>query len=62
MPKYCVPIIFRGQDNFIVEAQSPEEATIMAERRFNNGDQPDEFGDEWQEIERVLTPEEMEIS
>lgn len=51
--KYEVAVVFRGQDNFIVEADSPEEARAKAKARFLAGDQPDELGNEWQEVERV---------
>lgn len=52
--KYYVPI---GQDNFIIEVESQEQAIELAKSRFNDGDSPDELGNEWQEIVRVGTVE-----
>ena len=57
MPRYVVPVVYRGMDNFIVEADSPAEAKELAEARFNDGEPADEFGNEWEEIERVGDPE-----
>ena len=51
--RYEVPIIYRGQASFIVEADSPTEAERKAVSRFNDGDQPHELGNEWESIERV---------
>lgn len=53
MPLYEVPIVFRGQDNFLVKADTPEQAADLAWLRFKNGDAPDELGNEWQEPEYV---------
>jgi len=57
MATYIVPIIFKGQDNFIVEAGSLREAEDKARSRFNDGDSPDKCGNEWQEIDRIGTIE-----
>lgn len=54
--KYEIPIIYRGQVNFIVEAESPEKALEIATQRFNNGDTPDVLGNEWEQIEMVKKP------
>ena len=51
--KFCVPIIYRGQSNFIVEADTPEEAEAKARTRYDNGDVGDELGNEWEEVERI---------
>lgn len=53
MGKYVVPIIYRGQDNFIVEADSVEQAQERAQLRFCDGQPADELGNEWEEIEKV---------
>ena len=50
---YEVPVIYRGQCNFIVTAESPEQAAELAEARFKGGMEPDLLGNEWEEIERV---------
>jgi hypothetical protein len=54
-----VPIIYHGQCNFIVEADSAEAAKKIAADRFNAGDSPTELGNEWEEIERVAEPEKV---
>ena len=51
--RYEVPIIYRGQCTFIVDADSPDEAKERAEAKFKGGDQPDEMGNEWEEVDRV---------
>lgn len=48
-----MPVVYRGQCNFIVRASSPEEAAQKAEFAFKNGDEPTEMGNEWEEFERV---------
>lgn len=51
MPKYEVPIVYRGQSNYIVEAATPEEAREKARLMFKNGEPPDELGNEWEDID-----------
>lgn len=53
MPRYEVPIVYRGQSNYIVEAADAQEAERIARAKFNGGDQSDELGNEWESIERV---------
>jgi hypothetical protein len=53
MPRFEVPIVYKGQCNFIVEASSIEEAENIAEEMFNNGDRPDKLGNEWEKIDRI---------
>jgi hypothetical protein len=53
MSKYEVPVVYRGQDNFIVEVENPREAEEIAIARFNNGDTPDILGTEWERIEYI---------
>lgn len=43
MSKYNVPIVFRGQANYIIEAASPAEAERIARARFNEGDKGDDY-------------------
>ena len=57
--KYCVPVIFKGQDNFVVLADSPEEARDKAEQAFKGGLPPTVCGNEWQEFEQTGIPEEL---
>jgi len=55
--KYVVPVIFRGQDSFLVEdARTHEEAQRLAGDLFRDGRKP---CDSWLEIEEVGTPEEV---
>lgn len=51
--KYEVPIVYRGQSNFIVEASSAEEAERIARERFELDAPADILGNEWEEVERV---------
>lgn len=52
MAKFEIPIVYRGQCNYIVEANTEAQAMTLANERFMNGDPPDELGNEWEEIER----------
>jgi len=51
--KFEVPIVYRGQSNYIVFALDKEGAERRARDRFDSGDKPDDLGNEWEEIERV---------
>jgi hypothetical protein len=53
MAKYEVPIIYVGLSNFIVEAETEEQAREKARLKFRGGEQPDVLGNEWEEIERI---------
>lgn len=55
MNKYEVAIVFKEQVNYIVEAENKEEAEEIAKARWENGEPPDDLGNEWAEIERVST-------
>ena len=57
--EYCIPIIYRGLDNFIVEADSLEQAKELAKAQFNNGEPPVICGNEWEEILEVKDGEEV---
>lgn len=59
MPKYEVPIVYKGQVNFIVAADSKEQADQIARDRFRNNDKADTLGNEWEEIDRVGEIEEL---
>ncbi len=58
--KYEVPVIYRGQCTFVVEADSPQEAKEKATVSFKGGVEPDTCGNEWEEIERVCEPQKMD--
>jgi hypothetical protein len=53
MCKYEVPIVYRGQCNYVIEAVSANDAEVKARAMFANGDAPDTLGNEWETIERV---------
>lgn len=57
--KYEVPVLYRGQCSFIVEAGSPTEAREVADARFKGGIAPDVLGNEWEEVDRIGEPREM---
>ncbi len=50
---YEVPVIYRGQCNYLVTAESPERAAELAEVCFKKGEEADVLGNEWEEIERI---------
>lgn len=53
MKKYEVPVIYRGQINYIVKANSKEEAEEIA-RVLYRGDTPgDTLGNEWEVIDKL---------
>lgn len=51
--RYEVPIVYQGQANFVVDAESPEEAIEKAKAKFKAGDSEDVLGNEWESIQRV---------
>ena len=59
MKKFVVKVVYHGTHNFLVEAENSEEATEKANEEYANGENPALLGDEWEEIERVHTPEEI---
>jgi hypothetical protein len=63
MAKYCVPIVYRGLSNFIVEAESFEQAKVMAREAFAHGKntaQEVPLGNEWEQIEKIGVVEEID--
>ena len=58
--KYAVPVLYRGQCNFLVEADTPEKAEEIAEQKFKNGDKQDTLGNEWEEVERTGRPQPLD--
>ncbi len=57
---FCVPIIARRQVNYIVDAESQQEANDKAMEMFREGEEPTTLGNEWEEIERVGVPTPVE--
>ena len=55
--KYEVPILYRGQANYIVEAETPDQAQKKAMKAFNNGDDADWLGNDMKAIEKVCKAE-----
>jgi hypothetical protein len=53
MKEYEVPVVYRGQVNYVVKAGSPQEAEAAARLRYSTGDSGDVLGNEWEEIEKV---------
>lgn len=51
--RYEVPIVYRGQSNYIVWADTKEEAERIARAMFNNNEPPTTLANEWETIERV---------
>ena len=49
---YEVPVVYRGQITYVVEAEDEEEAEGKADVLFNRGVKPEPLGNEWEEIER----------
>jgi hypothetical protein len=58
--KFCVPIVYKGLSNYVVEADTAEQARELAVAQFNNGEVTDLLGNEWESIEDVLDPEVVE--
>lgn len=51
--KYEVPIVYRGQLNYIIDAETPEQAVKIARNKFSNNDKEDILGVEYEEIVRI---------
>ena len=51
--KFCVPIVYSGLSNFIVEAESEADAVELARAKFNNGETPELLGNESENIESI---------
>jgi hypothetical protein len=50
-----VPIVYRGQCSYIVKSKTAKEAEDIAKARFNDGVEPDDLGNGWEEIEKIGT-------
>lgn len=53
MPIYEVAIVYRGQDNYLVDAKNKDEAGKIGEEKWRTSEKPDLLGNEWEEIERI---------
>jgi hypothetical protein len=60
VPKFCVPVIYSGLNNYIVTARSKLDARCKAEEAFNNGLDPDRCGNEYEGIETVGDAEKLQ--
>jgi hypothetical protein len=56
MPIWEVPIIYRGQLNYLVEAEDSVRAAEIARQQYHEGTAPTILGNEWEEIDHVITP------
>ena len=45
-----VPIVYRGQNNYIVEAETAEDAQQITEARYYNGDDGEQTQGEWMDL------------
>lgn len=54
MKKFCVPIVYKGLSNFIVEANSAGEAMEKAVEEFNNGAMPELLGNEYEVVDHAV--------
>jgi hypothetical protein len=59
MKKYEVCVLYSGQNNYIVEANSAEEAEEVARCRYGAGDNGESLGTEYEEIDRVAVKEDV---
>lgn len=53
MKTFYVPVLYRGQSNFVIRAKNEEAAKTEAVRRFNEGVEPDICGSEWEIVDRI---------
>jgi hypothetical protein len=54
-----VCVLYSGQNNYIVEANSAEEAEEVARCRYGAGDNGESLGTEYEEIDRVAVKEDV---
>ena len=59
MPKYAVPVVYRGLNTYIIEASSPEEAREKALIEYQEGEPGCPLASDWEEVERVGDIEEI---
>ena len=57
MPRYIVPIVYSGQEDFLVVAANPEEAKEKAEEMFRDGQPSIHVRDNTEDVERIGEPE-----
>lgn len=48
-----VPIVYRGQLNYLIKTTDKDKAEEFARARYGAGHEADNLGNEWEEIERV---------
>lgn len=51
--KFEVPIIYRGQSNYIVNARNKKHAEELALSKFYDGDDGVILGNEWESVEKI---------
>lgn len=57
MKTYEVCIIYKGQRNYIVQAVDEDKANVLAMNRYHAGDNGDDTGSEYEEVENIVTRE-----
>lgn len=60
MKTFEVPIVYRGQCNFLVQADDANQAQGIAEAKWHNGEMPEDLGNEWETIERFGAVQEID--
>lgn len=53
MPKYEVRMVYTGCNTYLVEADSREDAENKAFRRYENGEEGEHTGAEWEDVMNV---------
>lgn len=59
MPLYEVNIVYRGQKNYVVEANDPQEAEMKVEQDWAEGDDVNAviLGTESEDVEKIVVKE-----
>lgn len=58
--KWCVLVSYRGTSNFVVEAESAEDAEAAARKAYADGETPPLLGNEHEEIESIIEIEQLD--
>lgn len=54
---YEITIRYEGANHYLVEAEDAEAAEKLARERYQDGDNGEQTGAEWEEITRIMTEE-----
>ena len=58
--RFHVPVLYKGLRNFLIQAQNAEAADAAARRVFESGDRGITLGNEWEHVDAVYEPHEVE--